>query len=104
MLGICAPTLARWEREEKISALFTPGGHRRYLLSEVRALLGVRAEPPDVRQMEEDAARLYLQGWTIVQIAEKFDRTYNQMRRILMKHVTMRDTRFGGRPPDKNEK
>jgi DNA-binding transcriptional MerR regulator len=37
--GVAAGTVTRWDREGKLSpVLRTPGGHRRYLRSEVLAL------------------------------------------------------------------
>nr|WP_285574370.1 helix-turn-helix domain-containing protein [Actinoallomurus iriomotensis] len=45
----------------------------------------------DLRIAEEDAARLYDQGWTIRQVAEKFDCSYGAMRRILQRHTTLRN-------------
>jgi transposase len=47
--------------------------------------------------MVADAVRLYDQGWSIRQVAEKFDCSYGAMRRILMKHTTLRNR--GGRIP-----
>lgn len=44
MFGVCTKTLARWDAEGKIRALRTPGGHRRYYLSEISAMIG--EEPP----------------------------------------------------------
>jgi transposase len=40
--------------------------------------------------MAEDAARLYQQGWSIRQVAARFDCGYTTMRRILQKQVTLR--------------
>jgi len=37
-------TVARWAKEGKLTSIRTPGGHRRYLKSEVEALL--RGEQP----------------------------------------------------------
>jgi transposase len=39
---------------------------------------------------ELDAVRLYNQGWSIRQVAEKFDCTYGVMRRILSKRTSLR--------------
>jgi DNA invertase Pin-like site-specific DNA recombinase len=38
----------------------------------------------------KDAARLYDQGWSIRQVAKRFDCDYNAMRRTLGKHVKRR--------------
>lgn len=90
MFGVRVATVARWVREGKLSPLYTPGGHRRYRLRDIRAALRTDGIGPDGSQMEEDAARLYLQGWSIRQVAEKFDCGYGPMRRILIKRVTLR--------------
>ena len=37
-LGVCIPTLRRWEAEGKIQAERTPKGHRRYDLAQLRGL------------------------------------------------------------------
>ena len=39
MFGVCTKTLARWDSEGKIRAIRTPGGHRRYYLSEIMSML-----------------------------------------------------------------
>lgn len=94
MFGVRPTTIARWAREGKLAPLYTPGGHRRYRLSELRTLLnGVDVERA---QWEEDAARLYDQGWSIRQVADKFDCGYAQMRRVLSRNTTLRSR--GGRP------
>ena len=93
MFGVRPTTIARWAREGKLAPLYTPGGHRRYRLGELRKILiSVDAER---MQWEEDAARLYDQGWTIRQVAEKFECGYGQMRRVLRNNTTLRSR--GGR-------
>jgi putative resolvase len=47
MFGVCTKTLARWDAEGKIRALRTPGGHRRYYLSEITAMIGEEPPAPD---------------------------------------------------------
>jgi lambda repressor-like predicted transcriptional regulator len=48
-----------------------------------------------------DAARLYDQGWSIRQVAEKFDYSYDAMRRVLGKHITLRNRgTYAGIYPD----
>jgi transposase len=47
--------------------------------------------------MAEDAARLYAQGWSIRQVAARFDVSYGVMRRILAKNVPF-PSRGGGLP------
>ncbi|HUK70954.1 MAG TPA: BldC family transcriptional regulator [Streptosporangiaceae bacterium] len=39
MLHVDPKTVTRWARRGQISAVWTPGGHRRYRESDVRALL-----------------------------------------------------------------
>lgn len=91
MFGVLTPTLARWVREGRLTAWFTPGGHRRYRLSELRRILA-GAEPSDEEQQQAmDAARLYEQGWSIRQVADKFGLDYGVTRRMLMGHTTLRD-------------
>jgi hypothetical protein len=46
-------TVARWGRAGRLTSVRTPGGHRRYLTSEVRALL---AAPGDAPRPEPDPA------------------------------------------------
>jgi len=40
LFRVHAATLWKWERDGKLSPIRTPGGHRRYRETEVRALLG----------------------------------------------------------------
>lgn len=40
LFRVDAKTVTRWAQARKISSIRTPGGHRRYRESEVRALLG----------------------------------------------------------------
>lgn len=42
MLGVSEATLRRWTDEGKIKAFITPGGHRRYLESEIRSFMGAK--------------------------------------------------------------
>ena len=41
LLGVHSDTLRRWTGENKIPAVRTAGGHRRYRLADVMALRGV---------------------------------------------------------------
>lgn len=41
MLGVCPDTLRTWDRQGKLTALKTMGGHRRYRLSEIQRLQGI---------------------------------------------------------------
>ncbi|HEX9516757.1 MAG TPA: BldC family transcriptional regulator [Streptosporangiaceae bacterium] len=38
-------TVTRWAASGRISSIRTPGGHRRYREVEIRALLGIDADP-----------------------------------------------------------
>ncbi|WP_432705525.1 helix-turn-helix domain-containing protein [Actinoallomurus iriomotensis] len=91
MFGISVPTLATWARDGALPYVPTPGGHRRYRRADVRALLEKKntAEPART-EMEEDAVRLYEQGWSIRQVAERFECGYGAMRRILARHGVLR--------------
>jgi len=92
MFGVRTTTIARWAREGKLTPLHTPGGHRRYRLSELQPVL----DGVERAQWEEDAARLYEQGWSIRQVAEKFGCGYGRMRRVLRGNTTLRSR--GGKP------
>ncbi|GLY86692.1 MerR family DNA-binding transcriptional regulator [Actinoallomurus iriomotensis] len=92
LLGVRTTTLARWARDGLLKpAVHTPGGHRRYRRGEV---LAVRAAGTVKRRFEEDAARLYEQGWPIRRVAAEFGVSYGMMRRILVKQTALR-TRTG---------
>ena len=88
LFGVRTTTIARWVREGRLNSLLTPGGHRRYHLPEVRALLNSTkpAQSEADRQMAEDAVRLYDAGWSIRQVAQKFDVDYTTMRRLLKRN------------------
>jgi excisionase family DNA binding protein len=89
LLGVRTTTLARWARDGLIKpAVHTPGGHRRYRRGEVLALRTANATG---RQWEQDAARLYEQGWSIRRVAAEFGVSYGQMRRVLIGQTTLRD-------------
>jgi excisionase family DNA binding protein len=99
VFGVRTTTIARWSREGRLASFLTPGGHRRYRLPDVQALLE-DAEPAETeldRQTAEDAVRLYNEGWSIRQVAEKFDLDYTTMRRLLKRNgVTFRPQRRTG--------
>ncbi len=42
ILGVSEATLRHWTDEGKIKAFITPGGHRRYLESEIRSFMGAK--------------------------------------------------------------
>jgi hypothetical protein len=93
MFGVRPSTIARWAREGRLTALLTPGGHRRYRLGHVRALFPDTEAGLDPSAVD-DAVRLYEQGWTIRQVAARFEYGYGAMRRVLKDHTTLR-TRGG---------
>lgn len=95
IFGVRTTTIARWSREGRLNPIRTPGGHRRYTRSQVRELLAREAESGAFEQrIAEDAVRLYDQGWSIRQVAARFDCDYGAMRRLLRKRITLR-TRNG---------
>lgn len=95
IFGVRTTTIARWAREGRLPACLTPGGHRRYRRQDVRGLLEEQeqgSQPDEVtRQLAEDARRLYDEGWSIRQVAEKFGYSYGAMRRTLQRHTTLRN-------------
>jgi excisionase family DNA binding protein len=97
LMGVRTTTIARWARMGRLQAVVTPGGHRRYRRGEILDLRQVIEPVPADEEIEQDAVRLYEQGWTIRQVADRFEVSYGRMRRILGKHITLR-TR-GGRQP-----
>ncbi|MGH3380728.1 MAG: helix-turn-helix domain-containing protein [Actinoallomurus sp.] len=96
--GVSAVTVGRWARTGVLKPFTTtPGGQRRYRRACVDAFLEGRPEiGPERRQLEDDAVRLYDQGWSIRQVAAKFDTNYGTMRRLLRRRTTLR---CGGGPP-----
>ncbi|MCV2395272.1 BldC family transcriptional regulator [Actinotalea sp. M2MS4P-6] len=46
MFRVDPKTVTRWAKSGKLSSIRTLGGHRRYLESEVRALMGVPDQAP----------------------------------------------------------
>lgn len=98
MFGVRTTTIARWAREGRLASVSTPGRHRRYRLGDVRAVLDDPEPSGEGRRWAEDAARLYDQGWSIAQVAEKFDVSYGTMRRLLQRDgVRFRGSGRGGR-------
>jgi hypothetical protein len=90
LFGVRTATIARWAREGKLRPLLTPGGHRRYLRSEAESILGSAEVDQAQEGMEQDAVRLYEQGWSIRQVADRFSLSYGVMRRILGTRTTLR--------------
>jgi transposase len=94
IFGVAVTTVAQWARSGAMPCMLTPGGHRRYRWADVRAVFGDL--DPEQEKLEEDVARLYDQGWTIRQVAEKFSLSYGVTRRILRQRTTLRSR--GGSP------
>jgi excisionase family DNA binding protein len=89
MLGVRAATVGFWARTGVLKPfLRTPGGHRRFRRADVLAF-GETAPDPGQQKMEEDAVRLYEQGWSIRRVAEEFGCGYGRMRGILLKHAVL---------------
>jgi excisionase family DNA binding protein len=95
IFGVRTTTIARWAREGRLTPLRTPGGHRRYRRAAILRLLAADEPGPEETLRAQDAARLYEQGWTIRQVAERFGCGYGTMRRILATQVRLRNR--GGR-------
>ena len=51
---------------------------------------GVYPDSVAQEKVEEDAVRLYAQGWSTRQVAERFECSYGVMRTILLKRTTLR--------------
>ncbi|GAB2828883.1 hypothetical protein GCM10027176_36350 [Actinoallomurus bryophytorum] len=98
LFGVRPATIARWARTGQLQPLMTPGGHRRYRASDVGELLGLDETSAEQQQLEQDAVRLYDQGWSVRQVAERFESTYGAMRRILARHTTLRPRGGAERP------
>src|SRR4051812_30016058 len=86
ILGVRVATVRWWARIGALKpAVRTPGGHRRSRRAAVLAY-GEAASiaDPGRERREQDAVRLYGQGWSIRQVADRFGCGYGVMRRILM--------------------
>ena len=52
MLGVTDVTIRTWDKEGKLKAVKTPGGHRRWRLSDLQAFQGIsQPETPDVEEL-----------------------------------------------------
>jgi excisionase family DNA binding protein len=89
LFGVRTATVAAWARAGTLTCVRTPGGHRRYRRADMLALRDARAAPEPDREMEQDAVRLYAQGWGIRRVAAEFGCSYGRMRRILLKHAVL---------------
>jgi excisionase family DNA binding protein len=99
LLGVRTATVRKWAIAGRLQVTLTPGGHSRYRWADVRALLEDGAGDAEQRQLEEDATRLYQQGWSIRQVAERFECGYGTMRRILLRSTPLRSR--GGLPVER---
>lgn len=88
LFGVRTTTITRWVRKGRLPALVTPGGHRRYQLRHVRALLDrtKQTETGMDRRTARDTVRLYGQRRSVRQVAEKFDIDHNAMRHLLQRN------------------
>ena len=108
MLGVHPSTLRQWADAGKIHTVRTPGGHRRFAESDVRALLepdasepaGVRggAQPAVIRsRLDLTAGRLDDQSWY-----QRFDETgkaeYRELSRKLLPLMVQYTTQLAERP------
>jgi excisionase family DNA binding protein len=95
LFGVNVSTLGVWARADELPSVRTPGGHRRYRSDDVKKLLSNRQpeRSPERMEMEEDAVRLYEEGWSIRQVAQRFECGYSVMRRILVRHAALRERR-----------
>jgi DNA-binding transcriptional MerR regulator len=80
IFGVTSKTLANWADAGALPCVVTPGGERRYRRVDVWDLF--RKKNPDQEQLEQDAVRLYLEGWGIATVAEKFGCDEEDMRCI----------------------
>ena len=51
ILGVCNPTLRRWEASGKLVPIRTPTNQRRYKLSDLKAIIGL---PSGIETPEKD--------------------------------------------------
>ena len=71
IFGVRTTTIARWARAGRLEAVRTPGGHRRYRLSEIRELSAIDPAEPEARRRtgqgpEEERGALLPGPWPIV--------------------------------------
>jgi len=90
MFGVRTTTIARWAREGVLAAVATPGGHRRYRRTEITEALRQVADDTERLRVEQDAVRLYDQGWPIRRVAEECGMSYGAMRRLLARRTRLR--------------
>jgi hypothetical protein len=100
LFGVRPAVLARWSREGRITALYTPGAHRRYSRAQLTAILGEHKSPEEPEWVD-DAVLLYREGRSIRQIATKLDSGYGTVRRHLQRHLPLRNR--GGSSPGNDD-
>jgi hypothetical protein len=88
LFGVRPAVLARWSREGRITAVYTPGSHRRYSRAQLTEVL---RESPDEPEWVGDAVLLYQEWRSIRQIAAKLDSGYGTVRRHLRRHLPLRN-------------
>ena len=51
ILGVSETALRHWTDEGKIKAFITPGGHRRYEITELKRFIGAQPKTPGIKQL-----------------------------------------------------
>jgi len=69
--GVSNNSLLQWEKDDKLKTYRTPGGHRRYMEDEIKALLGLDSM--------DDGSFILLRK---KQVVEKYRLTYETIRRL----------------------
>lgn len=59
MLGVSDETLRNWHRDKKLVPVKTKGGHRRYLESDILALLGIKTVPQEIEDACANKVAIY---------------------------------------------
>ncbi|MCK9434320.1 MAG: IS607 family transposase [Candidatus Cloacimonetes bacterium] len=59
MLGVSDETLRNWHRDGKLVPVKTKGGHRRYLESDILALLGIKTVPQEIKDACANKVAIY---------------------------------------------
>jgi excisionase family DNA binding protein len=54
ILGVSETALRHWTDEGKIKAFITPGGHRRYEITELKRFIGAQPKTPGIKQLVEE--------------------------------------------------
>lgn len=72
LFGVRSASLARWSRESRITAIYTPGAYRRYSRAQLTGILWER-RPPLSRVPEHPADRRRARFW----VRHPYDVTFN---------------------------